>query len=34
MEATLHSALTPAANWVLELRDMEKSLEEKISVKG
>jgi len=36
VEATLHSiddTLTPAANWVLALRDMEKSLEETISVK-
>ena len=36
VEATLHSiddALTPAANWVLALRDMEKSLEETILVK-
>jgi len=35
-EATLHSiddALTPAANWVLALQDMEKILEETISVK-
>jgi len=34
VEATLHSiddALTPAANWVLALQDMEKSLEETIS---
>ena len=36
MEATLHTiddALTPAANWVLALRDMEESLEESILVK-
>jgi len=36
VEATLHSiddALTPVANWVSALRDMEKSLEETISVK-
>jgi len=36
VEATLHSidnALTLAANWMLELRDMEKSLEETILVK-
>jgi len=36
VEATLHSiddALTPAANWMLALRDMEKSLEETISIK-
>jgi len=35
-KATLHSiddALTPAANWVLALPDMEKSLEETMSVK-
>jgi len=34
-ETTLHSiddVLTPAANWVLGLRDMEKSLEETTSV--
>jgi len=36
VEVTLHSiddAQTPAVNWVLALRDMEKSLEETISVK-
>ena len=36
VEAALHSvddALTLAANWVLALREMEKSLEETISVK-
>jgi len=31
--ATLYYALTPAANWALALRDMEKSLEETISLK-
>jgi len=36
VETTLYSiddALTPVANWVLALRDMEKNLEETISVK-
>jgi len=36
VEATLHSiddTMTPTADWVLALRDMEKSLEEKILVK-
>jgi len=33
VEATLHSIDDAAVNWVLALRDMEKSLEETISVK-
>ena len=35
MEATLYSlddALSPAANWVLELQDMKESLEEAMGV--